>query len=655
MTAADGPTDGHLAEEGHLRGRLFDCVALAKERLRAYLYGHGGTGAGEPVTGRLPPLGDLAVAFRLSSFETELLLLCAAVELDSEVAALCAAAHSAAVHGDPAHADPGRGQVTFGLALAVLPEPHWSAIVPAGALRRWQLLAVTDGSSLVTSQVRISEWALHALLGLDDLDERLSCLATRVAPDSDLVPSQEAVCDVLVQSWLGGSPGAAATLTVTGPDPAARRAVAARACAAIGAELWALSAALLPPAAADLADLVRLWEREALLYRRALLLEFEKADPAAEAVARRLAERYRGLLFLSGRDHPLPGAGRASFRVGWPTLEERRRVWATLLGADARRLAESTDSLAAQFSIGPAASRRAVELALGAPGGLSPVTLLAACKEQARPRLEGLAALITPQAGWDDLVVPAGQLAILRQIVVQARRRAQIAEAWGLGGQAWRGEGVAALFCGDSGTGKTLAAEVVAGELGLDLYRVDLSQVVSKYIGETEKNLSGVFDAADEGSAVLLFDEADAIFGRRSEVKDSLDRYANIEVSYLLQRMESYRGIAILTTNLKSAIDTAFLRRLRFVVDFPFPDASLRAQIWQRAFPASMPTAELETTRLSQLSVTGGSIHNIALHATFIAADKSRAVTMSDVLAGARLEYGKLRRSLTPAEVAGWS
>ena len=214
---------------------------------------------------------------------------------------------------------------------------------------------------------------------------------------------------------------------------------------------------------------------------------------------------------------------------------------------------------------------------------------------------------------------------------------------------------MAALFNGDSGTGKTLAAEVIAAELGLDLYRVDLSQVVSKYIGETEKNLGRVFDAADEGSAVLLFDEADALFGRRSEVRDSHDRYANIEVSYLLQRMESYRGIAILTTNLKSAIDTAFLRRLRFVVHFPFPDAGLRARIWERAFPASTPVAGLRSVQLSQLSITGGSIQNIALHAAFIAADENRAVTMSDVLAGARIEYDKLRRSLTPAEEAGWS
>jgi len=199
-----------------------------------------------------------------------------------------------------------------------------------------------------------------------------------------------------------------------------------------------------------------------------------------------------------------------------------------------------------------------------------------------------------------------------------------------------------------------MAAEVLADHLRLDLFRIDLAGVVSKYIGETERNLRSIFAAAERGGVILFFDECDALFGKRSEVKDSHDRYANIEVSYLLQRMESYRGIAILTTNLKSAIDTAFLRRLRFVVHFPFPDANLRAQIWQRAFPASTPTAGLRTAQLSQLSITGGSIHNIALHAAFIAADETRAVTMSDVLVGARIEYDKLRKSLTAAELAGW-
>jgi SpoVK/Ycf46/Vps4 family AAA+-type ATPase len=200
-----------------------------------------------------------------------------------------------------------------------------------------------------------------------------------------------------------------------------------------------------------------------------------------------------------------------------------------------------------------------------------------------------------------------------------------------------------------------MAAEVLARDLRLDLYRIDLSQVVSKYIGETEKNLRRVFDAAEEGGAVLLFDEADALFGKRSEVKDSHDRYANIEVSYLLQRMESYRGLAILTTNMKSALDPAFLRRIRFVVQFPFPEALQRAEIWRRVFPAQTPTQGLEPGALARLVVAGGSIRNIALNAAFLAADAGEPIQMTHLLRAARGECTKLEKPLTDAEVGAWA
>jgi SpoVK/Ycf46/Vps4 family AAA+-type ATPase len=199
-----------------------------------------------------------------------------------------------------------------------------------------------------------------------------------------------------------------------------------------------------------------------------------------------------------------------------------------------------------------------------------------------------------------------------------------------------------------------MAAEVLAGLLDLDLYRIDLSAVVSKYIGETEKNLRRVFDAAESGGAVLLFDEADALFGRRSEIKDSHDRYANIEVSYLLQRMESYRGLAILTTNLKQALDSAFVRRLRFIVQFPYPDLGERAQIWEKIFPAATPTERLDFAKLAQLNVTGGHIHNIALTAAFLAAESGEPVRMHDIFAAAQAETAKLERPLMEKEIAGW-
>jgi SpoVK/Ycf46/Vps4 family AAA+-type ATPase len=195
-----------------------------------------------------------------------------------------------------------------------------------------------------------------------------------------------------------------------------------------------------------------------------------------------------------------------------------------------------------------------------------------------------------------------------------------------------------------------MAAELLANELRLDLYRIDLSSVVSKYIGETEKNLRRVFDAADRGGAVLLFDEADALFGKRTEVSDSHDRFANIEVSYLLQRMEAYEGLAILTTNMRSALDQAFVRRLRFVVEFPFQDAAQRAEIWRRAFPAAVPTEALDAEALARMDIAGGNIRNVALGAAFLAADEERAVRMDDVLASARTEYAKLER---PAAAAG--
>jgi len=214
--------------------------------------------------------------------------------------------------------------------------------------------------------------------------------------------------------------------------------------------------------------------------------------------------------------------------------------------------------------------------------------------------------------------------------------------------------GISALFAGPSGTGKTMAAEVLANELRLDLYRIDLSQVVSKYIGETEKNLRRVFDAADEGAAILLFDEADALFGKRSDVKDSHDRYANIEVSYLLQRMETYRGLAILTTNRKSALDQAFLRRIRFVVEFPFPGIAERAEIWSRSFPCETPTEGLMMDRLARLHASGAHIRNIAMGAAFLAADAGEPVRMSHLLAAARGEFDKLEKPLTDGEVAGW-
>jgi SpoVK/Ycf46/Vps4 family AAA+-type ATPase len=276
------------------------------------------------------------------------------------------------------------------------------------------------------------------------------------------------------------------------------------------------------------------------------------------------------------------------------------------------------------------------------------------CRLHARHSLENLAQRIEAHADWNDLVLPEQQLETLRQIVVQVRQRAVVHQLWGFAARYERGLGLSALFSGTSGTGKTMAAEIIAGALELDLYRIDLASTVSKYIGETEKNLRRIFDAAEESSAILLFDEADALFGKRSDVRDSHDRYANLEISYLLQRMESFRGVAILTTNMPQALDTAFLRRIRFIVPFPFPDAESRTRIWQSVFPSATPLGAIQFERLAQLNASGGVIRNIATHAAFIAAEDRQPVSMNHLFAAARIEYYKMEKPLTEAETRGW-
>jgi SpoVK/Ycf46/Vps4 family AAA+-type ATPase len=366
---------------------------------------------------------------------------------------------------------------------------------------------------------------------------------------------------------------------------------------------------------------------------------------------------------LDGLDGPLallarePVRGSAGALVGLdvpkPTASEQASLWRLALGPAGGGMDGAIDVLIGQFDLDPASIAAAAADAQVAEAADTD-TLWQAARRQARPRLDELAQHIEPSTDWDGLVLPIEQKRLLQEIVASVRQRYKVYETWGMAANGKRGLGVATLFAGASGTGKTLAAEVIASALSLGLYRIDLSSVVSKYIGETEKNLRRVFDAAEQGGAVLLFDEADALFGKRSDVRDSHDRYANIEVSYLLQRMESYRGLAILTTNMKNALDSAFLRRLRFVVQFPFPDAALRAEIWRRVYPHSTPTDALDPGKLARLHVAGGNIRNIALNAAFLAADAGEPVRMAHMLRAARSEYAKLDQPLGETEVRGW-
>ncbi len=538
----------------------------------------------------LEPLASLAAALGLSPFERDLLALCAGVELDSELASLVAGAHG----GD---APP---QPTFALALAALDGAHWSATSPAGPLRWWRLVEADAGSTLATRPLRIDERILHHLRGVDYVDERLEGLLEPVSAPGELSGPQARAAEHATANLVPGeNEGLPPLVQLCGADAPVREAIAVAAAAAIGLSLCAVRAGALPAGAAELRALARLWQREAILVGRALLVECGEGGAEQVPAVAAFFDAIRTPLLVGG-DAPALPAGRRAVRVDAPS---------------------------------PPGARR---------------------RERARPRLELLAERIEPVAGWDELVLPAEEMEVLGEIAAQLRHRDRVYESWGFAAKSARGLGISALFEGPSGTGKTMAGEVLAAELGLDLYRIDLSQVVSKWIGETEKNLRRVFEAAELSEAILLFDEADALFGKRSPVKDSHDRYANIEVSYLLQKMEQYRGLAILTTNARDALDRAFLRRLRFIVKFPFPAAPEREQIWRRVFPAAMPADGIEPERLAQLNVAGGGIRNIAMQAAFLAADGDEPVGMAHLRRAAAREYAKHERSLSAVETGGW-
>jgi hypothetical protein len=607
-------------------------LVAALDEVRAAL----GTRSGSLRTQASPPMLDrLCSTFSLSAFERAILLLCAGMELDSGFAAVCAQAN-----GDSARPYP-----TFGLALAALPAPHWSALTPVAPLRRWRLIEIasSQGTALVNAPLRIDEWVLHFLTGLDVSDERLAGLLEPVTAE-ELVPSHAAVASQVAGGW-------SILVHLTGIDSAAKRSIAAAAAAQAGLRLFALNADHVPAAPADLDNLLRLWEREVALTSAALYLDADAADvsdPRTTTQITHLLERVSGPVVLSALDRWRPLRRPVlALDVRKPTSEEQRVVWRGLLGSRAESLNGQVDTLVSQFNLGAHAIRTSVERAAGS--GFEDQTLARRLWEQgraqSRPRLENLAQRVDMSASWDDLVLPEPETLLLREIAAQVHHRMTVYYSWGFAA-GMQGLGISALFAGSSGTGKTLAAVVLANSLELDLFRIDLSTVVSKYIGETEKNLRRVFDAGEDGGAILFFDEADALFGKRSEVKDSHDRYANIEINYLLQRMEAYRGLAVLATNMKSSLDAAFLRRLRFVVNFPFPDVAERTQIWRKIFPPSTPTADLDFARLARLNIPGGNIHNIALNAAFLAADAGEPVRMTHIHAAARREYAKIEKPL---------
>jgi ATPase family associated with various cellular activities (AAA) len=331
-----------------------------------------------------------------------------------------------------------------------------------------------------------------------------------------------------------------------------------------------------------------------------------------------------------------------------PDFRERAAAWQEHTGATDVR------DVAAKFRLSVSQIQDAARIARLTAAGrgdtrISEHDLHAGARAASSTRLGELASHVPPGFSWGDLVLPPGQIELLRSVSAYLRHRDLVLTEWGYGETVGRSQGLKVLFAGESGTGKTMSAQILASDLGLELFRVDLATVVSKYIGETEKNLDRIFAAAQGSNAILLFDEADALFGKRSDVSDAHDRYANIEVAYLLQKMESYEGAVVLATNLRNNLDDAFLRRLDVVVDFPFPEADDRERIWRLVLPDRAPfAANLDLGRLaSQFKLSGGGIRNSSIAAAFLAADDGGVITMDHLLRGVVMEYGKLGRLIS--------
>ncbi|MGL4622378.1 MAG: ATP-binding protein, partial [Chroococcidiopsis sp.] len=484
-----------------------------------------------------PALAILSNAFQLTPFERDLLVLCAGVELSASLAQLCTSAQGGKVN-----------YPTFSLALTALPDAHWSALTPASSLRYWRLIEVANGESLTQSRLRIDERVLHYLNGISYLDDRLQGLVEPIHIRVNLPVSHQHLAVQIAN--LGTRSGQLSPIVqLTGEGEEDKEAIAASACSLLGLQLYRLHGGNIPGTVAEREALARLWEREAILSQSALLVDCEGLERDQVRTLLETIATINSLVILSSPE-PISIRQRTTFRldVPKPSSNEQIQLWQQGLGELVATLDGQIERVVTHFNLGSPSIQEVCDqvklLSESEPTNLREF-LWESCRSQARTRLDDLAQRIEPMAGWKDLILPEAQRLLLREIAAQIKQRSTVYDTWEFARRGANGLGIAALFAGASGTGKTLAAEVLARELQLDLYRIDLSQVVSKYIGETEKNLRRVFTAAEAGGAILLFDEADALFGKRSEVKDSHDRYANIEVSYLLQRMEAYRGLAI--------------------------------------------------------------------------------------------------------------
>jgi ATP-dependent 26S proteasome regulatory subunit len=634
------------------------------------------------------PLDRLVQHFGLTPFERDALLICLTAELDLRYERLFAYLHD----------DVNKKRPTVDLILNLLSTTLVEKIsrrrhfLPTAPLRRHQLVEVIQGADdlLLTMRLRVEPRMVHYLLqdaSADGATASATLLPPAIAPYLQLLAPTHTLADLALPAELHQSlaalcdPGAIADhgliVALYGPYGVGKRLVADALCTQLAAPLlWVDTPGLATQHGEQFTTSLDLILREAWLQEAALFWADFDALLTADAAPQlrswvRALEGQQALSILAGQERWTPTA---AFRqtpflpveLPTPGYIARLASWQRALDVAPISRAPALDPAALankfRFTHGEIedAMTTAVNLArLRQPQQpqLMDADLHIASRLHSNQKLGALAQKITPHYGWDDIVLPADQLRQLHEICDQVNYRARVYEQWGFGAKLALGKGVSALFSGPPGTGKTMAAEILAGALGLDLYKIDLSTVVSKYIGETEKNLARIFAEAETSNAILFFDEADALFGKRSEVRDSHDRYANIETGYLLQRIEAYTGVVILATNFARNLDDAFIRRLQFIVEFPFPAEEERRAIWERIWPQATPRdPALDLTFAArELKLAGGHIRNIALAATFLAAANGQVVTMAHLIHATRREFQKMGRVVVAEEFGDYA
>ena len=596
-------------------------------------------------------LGRVAALRDLTAEDLGCLLLCLASETDYETERLIAYAQDDVSKRRP--------RVDLAMRLFGGGRDRFESPSPLRKLRLVRLLEEPGQAHtpLIARQIALDPGVAAFLCGSSALAEAIEAHSTAVlAGESFALPAAEAWAAIRRLAALQPDERPA-VVALTGADAELiRRAAFSVLRPAAGGMIEVDFPSL--KAAAGLEEAFMVAAREAALREATLLLrELDALTPREATDLATLAEREswaRPLAFVSREEFRWAGVCLA---VPALDFEQRRAEWIVATGG--RADTEPIETTAGRFRLTTEDIRHAAARAKGIamardPGSaaLEPDDLLAAARSQSTPILSGLATKVTPHHHWPDIVLAPDTMEQLQEMCGHVEHRHLVYDLWGFDQKLASSKGLMSLFAGQSGTGKTMAADVLANTLGLDLYRIDLSGVVSKYIGETEKNLASVFNEAASSNAMLFFDEADALFGKRSEVKDAHDRYANIETAYLLQRMEEYEGVVILATNLKMNLDEAFLRRLHFVIDFPMPDETQRRRIWRGTVPDAAPlAAEVDWDFLArQFKVSGGNIRNAVLAAAFLAAQDGTAIATSHLVRGLRREYQKLGRMISDAE-----